>query len=80
VRIQDVSDQGVIADDPFGHGKLLAGKTHRSAKGKLTSHEWLEANHKGGTRDSKRDNAGEDLTWPWAEVEKHNFLWIAAFG
>jgi muramidase (phage lysozyme)/peptidoglycan hydrolase-like protein with peptidoglycan-binding domain len=79
IRIQDVKEDGVVADDPYGHSKLLAGKTHRTKKGTLTSHEWLETNHKGGTQDGKRDNAGEDITWPWAEVEAHNFLWIASF-
>jgi len=81
VRIQDITDEGVVADDPFGRSKLLPGKTQRnSPKGALTSHAWLGSNHKAGRNDGKQSNVGEDITWPWAEVETHHFLWIAAFG
>jgi len=70
VRIQDVAPDGVVADDPFGHSKLGAG----AARG------WREANHKDATgRGGKRENAGEDITWPWQEVEQHSFLWISTF-
>jgi hypothetical protein len=65
-RIQGMSPQGIVADDPYGHSKLLAGDAH----------SWkLGTNKPGGAT----PNAGEDITWPWEDVEKHNIPWVAAF-
>ncbi len=65
-RIQGMNEQGLIADDPFGHSKLLAGG----------GHSWkLGTNKPGG----KTPNAGEDISWPWEDVQKHEIPWVAAF-
>jgi hypothetical protein len=65
-RIQGMSPEGVVADDPYGHSTLLAGDAH----------SWkLGTNKPGGAT----PNAGEDITWPWENVEKHNIPWVAAF-
>ncbi len=61
VRLQAVTPEGLVADDPFGDVKLTKG----------TGHEWDETNK------SKNPNAGEDSVWPWSEVSQHSMLWIA---
>ena len=53
------------ADDPFGHSTL----------GKGASRGWAGTNVKGDATSNK----GEDITWPWSEVEIHAMLWIAWF-
>ena len=64
-RLQAVTDAGLVADDPFGHSTL----------GKGASRGWASTNVKGDAASSK----GEDITWPWSEVEIHAMLWIAWF-
>lgn len=66
VRMQNVTDEGLVVDDPFGKETLLAG----------TKHKWEKTNSKDGGEGS---NAGEDNVWPWADVSKHSMLWIASF-
>ena len=64
-RLQAVADGGLVADDPFGHSTL----------GKGASRGWASTNVKGDAA----SNQGEDITWPWSEVEIHAMLWIAWF-
>jgi hypothetical protein len=64
-RLQAVTDAGLLADDPFGHSTL----------GKGASRGWAGTNVKGDAT----SNQGEDITWPWSEVEIHAMLWIAWF-
>lgn len=64
-RLQAVTDAGLVADDPFGHSTL----------GKGASRGWAGTNVKGDATSNK----GEDITWPWSEVEIHAMLWIAWF-
>jgi hypothetical protein len=64
-RLQAVTDAGLVADDPFGHSTL----------GKGASRGWASTNVKGDAASTK----GEDITWPWSEVEIHAMLWIAWF-
>jgi hypothetical protein len=64
-RLQEVTDAGLIADDPFGHSTL----------GKGAARGWAGTNVKGDAASNK----GEDITWPWSEVEIHAMLWIAWF-
>ena len=61
VRLQAVTPDGLVADDPYGNVKLTKG----------TGHGWDETNN------SKNPNAGEDSVWPWSEVSEHSMLWIA---
>ena len=65
VRVQSVTEQGVVVDDPYGRHTLLAGAGKKVA----------QANRKDAS-----GNAGEDNLWTWDQVEPHSFLWIAAFG
>jgi len=67
VRLQNVTEDGLVVDDPYGKETLLAGTTHK----------WQKTNAKDGK--SEGWNAGEDNVWPWAEVSKHSMLWLASF-
>ena len=64
-RLQAVTDAGLVADDPFGHSTL----------GKGASRGWASTN----VKSDAASNKGEDITWPWSEVEIHAMLWIAWF-
>ena len=64
-RLQAVAEGGLVADDPFGHSTL----------GKGGARGWAGTNVKG----SGTSAVGEDITWPWADVERHAMLWIAWF-
>lgn len=64
VRLQAVTDTGLIMDDPYGKEKLLAGSKHK----------WEATNKRG-----EASTVGEDSFWPWEDVSKHNMLWIASF-
>jgi peptidoglycan hydrolase-like protein with peptidoglycan-binding domain len=64
-RLQAVAEDGLVADDPFGHSTLGRG----GARG------WAGTN----VKSSSTSNKGEDITWPWADVERHAMLWIAWF-
>jgi Glycosyl hydrolase family 46/Bacterial SH3 domain len=66
VRLQSVTEDGLVVDDPFGRSILKKGK----------SRGWAEVNKKGN---AGKDNAGEDNVWSWKEVAQHQMFWIAAF-
>ncbi len=66
VRIQDVDDDGIVVDDPYGKRVLLpGGKKHW----KIVKNN---AKNSGG-------HEGENNLWTWEHVERHSFLWVAAF-
>lgn len=65
VRIQDVTAEGLVVDDPYGRRILSAG-------GKK-AWKLVENNS------AKNADAGDDNLWTWDQVEPHSFLWVAAF-
>ncbi len=71
VRMQDVTDAGLVIDDPYGKVDLKA----RQDKGYEGG--WKEYNKRPGGGGPK-ENAGEDNVWPWDHVEKYPMRWIAA--
>jgi hypothetical protein len=74
IRIQAVTEAGVVVDDPYGASKLKAGQS-RGWDGKNdSSRADLQGSNKG-----VGETVGEDHVWPWADVEIHNFHWIVAF-
>ncbi|CAN5696298.1 hypothetical protein BH11MYX1_BH11MYX1_39500 [soil metagenome] len=66
VRIQAVTEAGVVVDDPFGHSKMLAGAGKKA-------HSWKQGIN------TETTSKGEDITWDWEGVEPHVFHWICAF-
>ena len=65
VRVQAVTEDGLVVDDPYGEATLLKGEGRK----------WDEYNKKGDSE----SNAGEDVVWGWTEVSKHTMRWIAYF-
>jgi hypothetical protein len=70
VRVQAVTEKGLVADDPYGKAKLLKG----------TGRKWEAYNTSQNKWSKEKENAGEDTVWPWAEVAQHTMRWIAWFG
>jgi hypothetical protein len=66
VRVQGVTDQGLIVDDPYGRCRLLPGEAGA----------WKYALF--NEYDKPGQTAGEDTLWPWADVSKHTMRWVAA--
>jgi SH3-like domain-containing protein len=66
VRVQAVTEQGVIVDDPYGRCGLLRGEA--GAWKYVLYNEY----------DKPGQTAGEDTLWPWADVAQHTMRWVAA--
>ena len=65
VRLQGVTEQGLVVDDPYGRCRLLPGE-----QGKWD----YEANNVYGKRG---ETVGEDSLWRWEDVSRHTMRWIA---
>ncbi|HEX2915923.1 MAG TPA: hypothetical protein VH186_34495 [Chloroflexia bacterium] len=61
IRLQSVTEEGIIVDDPFGHLKIEAGD----------GYGWDKKNAS-GTADTK----GEDDVLPWSAVKNHSFFFL----
>jgi hypothetical protein len=66
VRVQAVTEQGLIVDDPYGRCRLLPGEAGA----------WKYALY--NEYDTSGQTAGEDTLWPWADVAQHTMRWVAA--
>lgn len=68
VRMQDVTEEGLIIDDPYGVVNLKAGEG------------WSYDSDQKNAKDSEAEgaNRGEDSVWTWDKVKVHNMRWIAA--
>jgi hypothetical protein len=66
VRVQAVTAEGVVVDDPFGRSRMKPGEDREF----VSKNPWASAT---GAL------VGKDVLYPWAEVEKHQMLWIAEF-
>lgn len=68
VRIQDITAEGIVVDDPFGKVKIKPGNA-------------IEIPWDGKTNNAKDSSriTGEDRLLPWSEVEKHSMYWIEIF-
>lgn len=70
VRLQDVREDGLVVDDPFGISRLDAGK----------GRGWSKVNKNTGPDSKEMVGAvGSDVLWTWPEVEQHVMHWIAIF-
>jgi peptidoglycan hydrolase-like protein with peptidoglycan-binding domain len=68
VRMQDVTEEGLIIDDPYGVVNLKSGEGWSYDSDKKNAKE-------AGVEGSNR---GEDSLWKWDAVKVHNMRWIAA--
>ncbi len=61
VRLQNVTDAGLIVDDPYG-----------KVKGKADGFDWREACNSGGydtNSNTFEDNKGDDNLWKWSDIK-----------
>ncbi len=65
VRIEGVTDEGLVVDDPFGASKLL--------KGKERGWDKLNSDEEDGSSEA---NVGEDHIWSWASVTGFDFKYF----
>lgn len=72
MRVQEVTDSGLVVDDPYGASRLTAShyKFEKKNKGRDAGKEWNPTN---------KTNEGEDHAWSWPEIESHTFGIIYAF-
>ncbi|MBW4438002.1 MAG: peptidoglycan-binding protein [Pleurocapsa minor GSE-CHR-MK-17-07R] len=66
VRMQDVTENGLVIDDPFGVVNLQAGEG------------WSYDSDNKNAKEGEGTNKGEDSVWAWSAVSVHNMRWIAA--
>src|SRR6266545_1666021 len=66
VRVQAVTDPGLVVDDPYGHCRLLPGEERAWKYDRVNAYEVTG------------QTAGEDSLWLWADVSRHTMRWIAA--
>ncbi|MBE2182560.1 MAG: peptidoglycan-binding protein [Anaerolineae bacterium] len=66
VRMQDVTENGLVIDDPYGVVNLQAGEG------------WSYDKDKKNDREGENTNRGENSVWAWDAVKVHNMRWIAA--
>ncbi len=64
VRIQDVTDKGIVVDDPFGRVEIKPGSGIKIP--------WDNKNN--NSKDNTRIT-GEDRVLPWSEVSAHSMYW-----
>lgn len=70
IRLQGVNRTGITVDDPYGKLPSLLG--FRSAR--------VTASYHGNLNGKKTEQGvGEDNVYPWEDVSKFSFRWIAAF-
>lgn len=89
VRLQNVTDAGLMVDDPFGKVDLKERKKTKKVKkwdktekkykmvDKNYTGGWQETNKRYDGKGGAKENAGEDVTWPWSHVESYAMRWIS---
>jgi hypothetical protein len=65
VRVQSVGQDGLMVDDPYGQCELQPGEGKK----------WVSYNKRGDAT----SKAGEDVVWPWTQVNTHVMRWVVGF-
>ncbi|MBA3947901.1 MAG: hypothetical protein H0X37_25530, partial [Herpetosiphonaceae bacterium] len=68
VRVQDVTNEGLIIDDPYGKGRLLPNPGCQDLKWHYASFNEYQ---------TPNQAVGEDNIWAWGDVSTHCMRWIA---
>lgn len=74
VRLQAVTESGLVVDDPYGRSRLLAGASRGWERGGNNARGVATTVGQRGA-----GNRGEDHAWSWDAVASHSMLWIAWF-
>ncbi|RIH85842.1 hypothetical protein Mterra_01599 [Calidithermus terrae] len=72
VRLQNVTDKGLVVDDPYGSLNL-------STYDPLSVYSSYRRDGSEPNSRNSEASVGEDNIWPWVKVEKKFILWIAVF-
>jgi uncharacterized protein YgiM (DUF1202 family) len=79
VRVQAVTEQGLVVDDPYGYCKLLPWEDNpRVDRMREPAVAYKPLPYRTNEYGKTGETAGEDALWPWAEVAAHRMRWIAA--
>jgi hypothetical protein len=79
VRVQAVTEQGLVVDDPYGYCQLLPWEDNPKVDTrKEPAVAYKPLPYRTNIYDKIGETAGEDALWPWAEVAAHRMRWIAA--
>lgn len=70
IRLQSITSNGITVDDPYGKLPSLLNYNPGNVTGSYNGNL--------NTR-TKEAGIGEDAVFPWSQVSKFTFLWIAAF-
>lgn len=86
VRIQAVTENGLIVDDPYGNTKLMDEWKYKFSKmndnfdSKNDSYNDNRHKDKQYVKESDVWNVGEDNIWAWDDLEGHGTYWIRVYG
>ena len=65
VRVQNITENGVVVDDLYGAMKLMAGKGYKFTKS--------------NNKHSETGNPGDDSFWDFKDLDTHLMNWVCAF-
>jgi hypothetical protein len=68
VRLQDVTANGLIIDDPYG--------TITFSTPKARGWDYTRGNLNAANRESGAGVSGENSVWGWRQVERHSMRWV----
>jgi len=77
VRLQGMNDAGLIVDDPYGASTLAEDK-RIERNGETERYSW-KSGGLNSTDGGVGGNKGEDLGYPWKDVETYRFKYVVAF-
>jgi hypothetical protein len=80
IRLQAVTDAGLVVDDPYGASKL-SGRTfddNGDGVADRPKYSFTKSNDASAKDGDTAANAGDDTGYPWADVEKYTFKYLIA--
>src|SRR5262249_23312044 len=83
IRLQGMDENGLIVDDPYGASTLAADRRRDRTNSDGSVEKDSKYNWESGGINSEDDgagsNKGEDLGYPWKDVETYSFGAVFAF-
>jgi hypothetical protein len=80
VRLQAITEAGLVVDDPYGASKL-SGRTfddNGDGVGDRPKYSFTDSNDSNAKDGDAAANSGDDTGYPWADVEKYTFKYLVA--
>jgi hypothetical protein len=66
VRVESVTEKGLVVDDPYGKAKLHPG----------TGRSWTQKNPRSADQSAGSHYPGNSTIWPWGDLKQHAVKWI----